>query len=176
MKRNIPTLVLVALVCCATFCGMPASASVRADLVGFWHDDQCLGDSWGDRYVLFEDGRFEFHFHQQTFQTSEINRLCSFKGTWEADTDTLTLYVSEVKVLLGGVVTGHEMYELFIEDGVYATAVMPEPVKITYTLDEVTMDPDLDFRNGTVTIGGWKFWKWYSELTPDILEYTTIPR
>lgn len=83
----------------------------------------------------------------------------------------MTLYISEVEVLLGGVETGDEMYGFFIDDGVYAIAVMPELVKITYALGEVTTNPDLDFLDETVTIGGRQFWKRYSELTPDILEY-----
>lgn len=171
MKRSIPIFVLVALVCCTIFCGTPAnavmseSASIQDELTGFWNGFDCVGNSWGDRYVFFRNGSFMFF----TSQESDKNRLRSFTGTWEADADTLTLYVSEVEVLLGGVETGDEEYGFYIEDGVYATSVMQEPVTITYVLSGVRMDPD--FQVETVTIGGRQFWKLENELTPAVLEY-----
>lgn len=97
------TLVWALILLLPLLAGCPAQRALSSEeeaMVGFWHSAPALGgNTWGERYFFFPDGRFAFLYGQWP---DESQRDVSFSGTWSVEEQKLILTITEKVVLEGG--------------------------------------------------------------------------
>lgn len=70
------------------------------DFVGFWQDASEYESNWKNCYTFYPDSSFTFHF--DIFDCYENCSTYYYKGKWKVVKDTLTLTISEKKVIIDG--------------------------------------------------------------------------
>jgi hypothetical protein len=69
----------------------------KENLIGIWHTSPYFQYIMGDKYYFFEDGKFEFHFSQNS-----VNNFRLVLGEWFLDENKLQLVVNEKIKTIGG--------------------------------------------------------------------------
>ena len=67
-------------------------------LVGIWQVSPDIASGWSDNYQFFADGHFVFNSNQMDCAKREI----SYAGQWRVKGNSLSLYISQRKILEGG--------------------------------------------------------------------------
>lgn len=70
------------------------------DFIGLWQDSPEYESSWRNCYTFFPDSSFAFHF--DIFNCDENCDTYYYKGKWKVVKDTLSLSITEKKVIIGG--------------------------------------------------------------------------
>jgi len=160
-KRN--GLIILALLL-PLLAGCPAQRTLSSEeeaFVGFWHSAPALGgNTWGERYFFFPDGRFAFLYGEWP---DENQRDVSFSGTWALEEDKLILTITKKVVLEGGRVVEDALGAGW-QDAVEKTVLMDPPEERTVTLIPLIDDdifPEHPLKK--TTFDGQPFWKTHND-------------
>jgi len=162
MKKRNGLLILALLL--PLLAGCPAQRTLSSEeeaFVGFWHSAPALGgNTWGERYFFFPDGRFAFLYGEWP---DENQRDVSFSGTWALEEDKLILNITEKVFLEGGKVIEDTVGEKW-QGAVEKTMRINPPKERTVTLTPLIDDdifPEHPLKK--TTFDGQSFWKTHND-------------
>ena len=134
--------------------GEEVKPHIRLDnLVGAWNSGFPVASGWGDAYLFFDDGKYQFHYSQMDCE----KRTLSEAGTWSRTGDELVLTATEKTVMKGGRLVDATGACRTPKELVDATPSVEQgkPGTKRLAISKIELDPKA---RRVVTIDGRKFW------------------
>lgn len=146
----------------------PKNSPSKNEYTGMWQAPSHIPAEYCDRFILNEDGTFEF----------KINKLCGadrepyYAGSWEIKDSQLILTVKEKIITEGGVIVKALKYSGsgYAIEGIYKNHVKldKENYEIReYKISEITLDEELKAQ--VINIDGFDYYNFYNGKVIDFM-------